>query len=142
MARGDKTLNITSNVLIFGGLIFVFFAMKSCVKSKILLADGDRIEGEVVRIIEDYDDEGMIYWPVFQYKDKKNNETLYKSEVGTGGESEYALGEKVVMVYDRNEGKVKVLSFWGLYNWVMVFLILSFFCLVPGLSMRWIAKPI
>ena len=136
MSGGNNALRVVSKVLIFGALIFVFFAVSSVVKTKILLANGDRIEGKVVEIIEVWSNEGLHYWPVFEYKDKKNNEVLYKSEVGVGT-PEYTIGAKVEMVYNRDKEEVKVVSFWSLYKWVVVLLFFGLIFLVPGLGIRW-----
>jgi len=127
------------NILVGIALVFVFFALRSFVNTRILLSKGAKSKAEVVDLVESMDEDGTYYRPVFQYKDKKYNETVYKSKVGSSP-ARYKIGEKVTVIFNPDSNEVKVMSFWGLYSWVIVFLGLSLFFLLPAFVLRWMAR--
>ena len=121
--------------LIFIALIFVFFALRSYINTRVLLVQGVKIEGKVVDIIE-FEDEGeKFYRPVFEFKDKKYNEASINASTASSS-TDYYIGEKETIIYNRKTSEARVVSFWGLYNRLAIFLILALFFLIPALALK------
>ena len=69
-------------------------------------------------------DDGTTYKPVFEYFDNNKISYIFKSEVSSSPKP-YKLGHKVEIVYDKNHENVKVISFWGLYRWSIILLMIA-----------------
>ena len=96
-----------------------------------LLADGIKTKATVIELLEVSDSDGTSYKPVFEYFDKNDNRISFKNEVSTSP-APYKVGDKVAIIYSKTSEQNKVVSFWGLYRWTIIFLIFACPFLIIG----------
>ncbi|MDG5491793.1 DUF3592 domain-containing protein [Psychroserpens sp. SPM9] len=106
------------------GVVLLFFAIRSYQHTKELLNFGRKTKAIVINFIEVHDDDGTTYRPVFEYYDNNKQAFVFESEVSSKPKA-YSLGQQVEVVYDKNHEDVKVISFWGLYRWAIILLMIA-----------------
>lgn len=118
--------------LITGGMVLLYFAMRSYNNTADLLSTGIKTTAIVVEMITVSGSDGSTYKPVFEFTDRGNGIRRYKSDVSSSPPA-YKVGEKVKIIYDKNDDdEVKVISFWGLYRWCIILLCIASPLLIIG----------
>lgn len=112
-------------------IVLIYFAMKFYSKSKDLMRTGVKTTATVVQLIPVQGDDGVTYKPVFEYTNRRQETIIFRGEVSSSPPA-YKVGEKVKIVYDPNSDDRKVISFWGLYRWVVVLLCIASPLLIIG----------
>ena len=107
--------------LLAAGLLCLFFAFKQYRKTQELLMEGIKTKGTCIRLIENSDSDGTTYTPVFEFKDSTKGVRTWTAGVSSSPPA-YKIGETAKLVYDPNDDDVKIISFWGLYRWVVLLL--------------------
>nr|WP_321236430.1 DUF3592 domain-containing protein [uncultured Psychroserpens sp.] len=115
------------------GFVLLFFSFRSYQNTKDLLSLGRKSKAVVVDYIEVQGDDSTTYKPVFEYYDNNKQAHLYESEVSSSPRP-YKIGQQVEVVYDKNHEDVKVISFWGLYRWSIILLMIASPFLVLGIA--------
>ncbi|MCK8481191.1 DUF3592 domain-containing protein [Psychroserpens algicola] len=113
------------------GFVLLFFAIRSYQNTKELLNFGRKTKAVVIKYIEVYDDDGTTYKPVFEYYDNNKQAFVFESEVSSSPKP-YEIGQRVEVIYDKHHENVKVISFWGLYRWSVILLMIASPLLVLG----------
>lgn len=111
--------------------VLLFFAFRSYNNTEDLLSNGRKSKAIVIDYIEVEDDDSTTYKPVFEYYDNNKQVFRFKSEVSSSPKP-YKLGQSVDIVYDKKHTDVKVISFWGLYRWSIIMLMIAAPFLVLG----------
>ncbi|WP_207763789.1 DUF3592 domain-containing protein [Flagellimonas pacifica] len=114
------------------GTVLLFMAFQQYQKTQNLLLDGVRTTAIVSDLLTNYDSDGDTYTPIFEFKDRTNTTRTYKSPISSSPPA-YKVGEKVKIIYDRNDAEnVKTISFWGLYRVSIILAIIASPLLVIG----------
>lgn len=118
--------------LFAGGMVLLYFAMRSYNNTKDLLSTGIKTTAIVVEMKTVSDSDGSTYKPVFEFTDRGNGVRRYESGVSSNPPA-YKVGEKVKIVYDKiDDDEVKTISFWGLYRWSIILLCIASPLLIIG----------
>lgn len=116
------------------GVTLAYFSYQQYQKTQLLLRDGIRTTGIVKQMVMSQDDDGPMYSPIFEFTDKSGNDHEFKSNVRSRPPA-YKVGEKVRLIYDRNNTKnVKIISFWGLYAGSVILAMVAAPLLIIGFS--------
>ena len=103
------------------GLSLAYFGTKQYILTYRILSVGVVTDAEVIEFVTVNDSDGNTYAPVFEYSDRLGAKKKYKSEVSYAKPS-IQIGDKIEIVYHpQRVNEIKVLSFWGLYGWVVFF---------------------
>jgi Protein of unknown function (DUF3592) len=115
------------------GLILAYLAFTSFRKTQALLAEGIQTEAEVIDLLLQSGSEGgTLYRPVFEYHDMSNRRSTFESGVASSPAS-YDIGNVVKIVYLPNDStSQRVVGFWSLYRWTIIFLAIASPLLVIG----------
>jgi hypothetical protein len=107
--------------MLLGALGLIYFAVENYSSTQKLLNNGVRTIATVVDMIEIYDDDdgGTTYKPVFEYVDRQDTVISFKSDVSSRPAA-YNIGDTVNIVYSKDNDDRKIISFWGLYRWVLI----------------------
>lgn len=106
--------------LLFLGLIILYFTYGQYLKTQHLLENGIKTTGTVVSYVTSSGDNGTMYQPIINFKDKKGRQREFISEISSKPPA-YEIGERVKLVYDsKKDSNVKIISFWGLYRGVVI----------------------
>ena len=116
-----KELDLMYGCIVILAFVSFYFAKYFFDESKQLLEYGYKTTGEVIKVIEKYDNDGTSYYPVFQYTSISGNKIEFKSTVGSNP-STYKVGEKVRIAYDQLSKNNKIISYWGLYRYTIFLL--------------------
>lgn len=117
--------------MLITAIVLVYFAIKKYYNSKELIATGIKTKAKVIDLIQISDDDGYTYKPVFEYTDRSNHLVTFKSEISSSP-APYNVGDIVNIVYDPNSEDRKVISFWGLYRWTIILLVIASPLLIIG----------
>ena len=119
-------------------MILLYFANEQYSKSQEMLKNGIKTSATCINLISVADDDGSdTYKSVFVYQDEEGNSRQYTTPFSSNPPA-YDVDEVVEIVYLPENHSVKVVSFWGLYRWVVFLLIFALpFLLIGGI---WIWK--
>jgi len=108
--------------LLFLGLILLYYAYQNYTKTTNLISHGVKTTATVSNLIQVNSDDGYTYKAVFEFMDRNENSYQLTSTVSSNPPM-YKVGERVKVVYNaKDPEEVKVVSFWGLYQWSVVLL--------------------
>lgn len=116
------------------GLILIYFALRDYRLTKELLRNGAQAEATVVELLQTGRTKSgqAMTTPRFEYQNQTGQLCEFQSSVSSYP-PEYEVGEKVMIVYDRIEnGKEKIMSFWGLYALPVILMMIASPFLVLG----------
>ena len=105
-------------------LTLIYFAFKQYTNTKDLLLMGSQTTAKVIDLIESRSDEGYTYTPVFEYTEQGGQRKTYKSKISSSPPS-YNIGDHVQIVYNKLDDEVKIISFWGLYRWSIILMMIA-----------------
>lgn len=111
--------------------MLIYFAIKQYKKTKDLLNNGIKTNAKVIDLIVVSDEDGYVYKPVFEYIDKANKMITFKSEIYSRP-APYNIGDNVDIMYSKNGDDRRVVSFWGLYRWPIILLLIASPLLIIG----------
>jgi len=115
-------INYLYGISLIAALVLICFAMIDYNKTAKLLRDGIKTKGKVIELIEEQDDEGYTYKPVFEYYDRDNIRREYRPNFSSSPSS-YEVNDIVEVVYNPKAlFEHKVVSYWGLYRMVIILL--------------------
>ena len=124
-------------LLLFVALVLAYFSIRNYYKTNQLIIDGEITDATVIDFRESRDDDGTTYAPVFQYKDSKGKIIIYEYGIYSSPKA-YAVNQIVKLVYDPLDmNKRKVISFWGLYRWSVILLMVASPLFVLAISYWW-----
>ncbi len=105
--------------LLLAGIILAGLAFWQYKKTQNLLLVGAKVPATVVQLITVYDSEGDTYKPVFEYKTLEGETRRHTSNSASRPPS-WKVGEMTELIYDpQNENRIKLVTYWGLYGWVI-----------------------
>ena len=107
--------------LLLIAMILLFFAVKNYRKTTDLLNSGRKTKAVVIELIAISGDDGYTYKPVFEFTGRNDEKITFKSEISSSP-APYKVGDRVHIIYNPNGEERKVISFWGLYRWTILFL--------------------
>ncbi len=114
------------------GLVLAFFALKHYRLSSKIMAVGVRTEAEVIDFITIRDSDGDAFKPAFEYVDLAGTKKVYNGEIAYS-QPTMKIGDKLPIIFNpNNDGEVKLASYWGIYRWTIVLLMLSSPFLIIG----------
>ncbi|MFS4468956.1 DUF3592 domain-containing protein [Maribacter sp. 2210JD10-5] len=114
------------------GAFLAYSAFNDYQKTRSLLEKGIKTTATVTSFITSQGDNGTMYNPIFEFKDRAQNTQTFESGISSSPPA-YNVGDKVKIVYDRNHPeKAKTISFWGLYRWSVILLMIASPLLVIG----------
>lgn len=119
-----KAIEFLYLVMLLLSAILIYFAIKQYSKTQELLESGIKTKATVIDLIRVSSDDGYTYKPVFEYTDRLQNVISFESEV-SANPSPYSIGDKIDIIYSRDNTEKKVVSFWGLYRWTVILLSLA-----------------
>ncbi len=131
-----KPIEYLYSGMLLSALILVYFAYKQYINTTELRQSGVKTTAKVIDLIEVSGDDGYTYKPVFQYTDRSQNVITFNSEISSKPAS-YKIGDKVKIIYSKNGDDRKVVSFWGLYRWVVILLSIASPLLIIGGGYIW-----
>ncbi len=123
------------NVFLYGSLIVIgmllfYLAFVKYQQIQSLLSEGVRTKATVVTLIE----KGNGYSPVFVYYDEHKNRIEYTSRMASSP-PQFKVDQTVNIVYNAtNPEDFNILTYWGLYRWVIIPLCISICFMVIGLG--------
>jgi len=112
-------------------VILLFFAYKQYNTSQNLINSGIKTTAKVIDLIKTKDDDGYMYKPVFEYKDKNAKTIVFESPISSNP-SPYKINDTVKIVYAADSDERKIISFWGLYRWTIILLSIASPLLIIG----------
>ena len=103
------------------GVILLYYAYQQYTKTTKLMSHGVKTTATVSDLIEiDGDDGGYTYKAVFEFMDYDQNSYQLTSNVRSNPPM-HKLGDRVKVIYNaKDPEEVKVVSFWGLYQWSVI----------------------
>tara|TARA_R110002051_G_scaffold325854_1_gene432233 strand:+ start:4352 stop:4765 length:414 start_codon:yes stop_codon:yes gene_type:complete len=119
--------------MLFISLVLIYFAYKNWTESRELVIKGIKTTAKVVQLITVTDNEGNTFRPVFQYTDTTNNKITFESEISSSP-SAYNVGDNVHIVYSKSNNIIKIISFWSLYRWSILLLVMASPLLIIGVG--------
>ena len=131
-----KPIEYLYSGMLLSALILVYFAYKQYINTTELRQSGVKTTAKVIDLIEVSGDDGYTYKPVFQYTDRSQNIITFNSEISSKPAS-YKIGDTVKIIYSKNGDDRKVVSFWGLYRWVVILLSIASPLLIIGGGYIW-----
>lgn len=128
-------------VLFLIGAFLAYSAYTNYQKTLNLLEKGIKTTATVTQFNTYKDDGTTMYTPVFEFKDRSQNLQTFKSDISSSPPA-YKIGDKVKIVYDRSApDKAKTISFWGLYRWsVILLMVASPLLIIGGSYLLYISK--
>ena len=115
------------------GSVLIFHAIRQFNHTLNLLNKGVRTDAKVVNLIYKSRKGKSVYTPIFEYKNKEGNIVRFKYNVSTDPPA-FKKGQEVGLVYSQETDEVKIESFWGLFRWSTIPLILASPLLTLGVS--------
>ena len=107
------------------GCALICTAFWQYTKTESLLKRGKVALAEVIDLVTQSGSKGATYAPVFEYTDASQQIQRFKSEVASNPPA-FQVGNKVPVVYDPADvSQVKVVSYWGLYRWAVIPLVIA-----------------
>lgn len=120
------------SVLFLLGWVLAYLAWTQFQKSRDLLNKGERTTANVVAYQKSQGKNGTLYAPIFEFKDRSQELITFTSNINSSPPT-YDIGENVKIVYHNHSAQnVKVISFWGLYRWSVILLMIASPLLVIG----------
>ncbi len=107
------------------GSLFLSIAVWQYSKTESLLKRGKVAVAEVVEMITHDGNDGATYSPVFEFKDITEQTRRFNNPVASNPPA-FQVGDMVPVVYDPADvQEIKVVSYWGLYRWVVIPLVMA-----------------
>jgi hypothetical protein len=131
-----KPIEYLYSGMLLTSLILMYFAYKQYIKTTELRQSGIKTTAKVIDLIEVSGDDGYTYKPVYEYTDRSLNIITFKSEISSKP-APYKIGDKVKIIYSKDGEDRKVVSFWGLYRWVVILLAIASPLLIIGGGYIW-----
>ncbi|MFS4415508.1 DUF3592 domain-containing protein [Maribacter sp. 2307ULW6-5] len=120
-------------LFLIGGLL-AYQAFAQFQKSRKLLRTGWRTTATVIGYESSQSSKGTTYRPIFEFTDRSLEKRQFVSKISSKPPA-YEIGEEVPIVYtSRKSDGVKTVSFWGLYRWSVILLMVASPLLVLGCS--------
>lgn len=114
------------------GSVLTYFAWMQYKESQKLLNKGEHSTAKVIAYETSSSKKGKHYASIFEFKDHTQNLITFTSSINSSPPT-HDIGEMVTIVYNKNNPyDVKVISFWGLYRWSVILLMLASPLLVIG----------
>ncbi|AZQ59830.1 DUF3592 domain-containing protein [Maribacter sp. MJ134] len=114
------------------GAFLAYGAFNQFQKTRNLLEKGIKTTAVVTEFSTHRSDSSTMYTPVFEFTDRSQNKQTFKSGISSSPPA-YEIGEKVQLIYDRtNPKKARTVSFWGLYRWSVILLMIAAPFLIIG----------
>ncbi|WP_419213045.1 DUF3592 domain-containing protein [Maribacter sp. X9] len=122
------------SVLFFIGVGLAYGAYSEFSTTRNLLAKGIK----TFAIVKDFNvssgDNGPMYAPIFEFKDRSQNIQVFESGIDSSPPA-YKIGDKVKIIYNPlNVENVKTISFWGLYRGSVILSMIAAPLLIIGFS--------
>ena len=92
---------------------------------------------QTMAVVKDFNvsrgDNGPMYAPIFEFKDRSQNIQVFESKINSSPPA-YQIGDKVKIIYNPSKvNDVKTISFWGLYRGgVIISMIAAPFLIIGG----------
>lgn len=128
-----KTFDVVSLSFFIVASVLIYFALKHFNKTKDLLSNGIKTKGLVVDLKTITGDDKDTYLPVISYVNKAKDTIIFKSQVSSNPPA-YKMGDTVEIVYSKNSKSQKIISFWGLYRWTVILLMIASPLFILGAS--------
>ena len=89
------------HLLVGGAIICALFALVAALQTWHYLQTALRAPGKVIRLIENDTGDGVVYRPVFQFKDDSGNEHTVTSSLDSKPATQQ-VGDEITVVYQRD----------------------------------------
>ena len=108
------------------GCTLVYFAIRYYKKTKALIETGIKTKAKVVELVQGKNNKGYVYRPIFEYTTKMNEKIRLESYLSSSSSSKYRMRDEIDVVYSKeNSNENRIISFWGLYRWTLIFLAIA-----------------
>ena len=121
--------------LLTTGLVLSYYSYSFYNKTNNLVDNGVKTTAVVSKLVyvPDYDGSGGDK-PYFTFTDRNNKEHTFTNGISSSPPA-FKLNEKVKVIYNpKDTEEVKVVSFWGLYRWSVILLMIAAPFLVISIS--------
>lgn len=119
-------------ILFLLGSFLAYSAFTQYQKTQNLLHKGIKTTATVAKFYTHQSDGSTMYKPVFEFIDRSQTERTFESSISSSPPA-YKIGDKVKIIYDAaSPEKAKTISFWGLYHWSIILLMVASPLLVIG----------
>ncbi|MBC9932724.1 DUF3592 domain-containing protein [Chitinophaga qingshengii] len=93
---------------------------------------GERAVGTIVELVEERDEDGTFYFPVFDIPDSRYQTITYKHTVGSS-RARWQMGDTAMFIFEPGKpDTVKLLSYRGIFGWPLLLLAVAVDLLVVG----------
>jgi len=122
-------------VLLSIGLVLLYYSYTFYMKTSNLIGNGVITTAIVSGLAGVPVDKGTgIEKPYFTFTDRNNKKHTFTHGI-TSSPPTFKIGEKVEIIYNKkNKEDVKLVSFWGLYRWSVILLMIAAPLLVISIS--------
>lgn len=129
------------SVLFLIGAVLAYGGYSEYFKTRSLLEKGVKTTAKVREFSVSSGDNGPMYAPIFEFKDRSQNEQVFESGISSSPPA-YQIGDLVKIIYNpSNVKKVKTISFWGLYRGsVILFMIAAPFLIIGAAYLLYIGS--
>lgn len=116
------------------GIVLLFFSLYKWKQSVDFVRAGEKAIG-TVSVLEEIDGS---YSPVFVIETHQRETVFYNHPVSTSPAS-WEIGEQAVFLYDPlHPQSVKMMSYFWLFNWAIVFMVLAISFMIVGGGYFWL----
>ena len=119
--------NFIYKIILVISVSFLVIAAFQIVTSQYLLQNGDLAEATLVEYVEkrtNKDRSSSSYAPVYEYINKQNKKIRYESDESSAIRFGN-IGDKVTVIYSLETNQTKVNTYWGLYGFSTILLVIA-----------------
>ncbi len=122
----------SASLMLTIAIVAIYFAVYHYYKTQDLLRNGIVAKAKVVSLIEKRTRDGSTYQPVFEFLNRETNEVLTYHHIASSSTPRYRVGETGYVVFSQDLKQKKLISFYGLFQWTIVLLIVASPLLILG----------
>lgn len=119
-------------IFIIVGLLLFIGAVARMISKFQFLRNAERAIGTLVRLVEKTDDEGTVYYPVFEIPTQNNDTITYSMSVGFSHPN-WQVGQTASFIFESGKPEtVRFLKYWNVFGGSLILLALALDLLVIG----------
>jgi hypothetical protein len=131
----EQTLNCVFmfyGVALITGIVLLLMSVFSIKERLDFLKKSEKVTGTVIDV-EETDNEGITYKPIFQYTTGNHQTYTYRHFGSSSNPLRWNIGDEAIITYDPyNPSNGMLLTYWGVFNYSVILMAIAVALIVIG----------
>ncbi|RFS21867.1 hypothetical protein DVR12_14540 [Chitinophaga silvatica] len=120
-------------IFIIVGILLLVGGINSLNNLREFVKSNEQAVGTVIELVETNDDDGILYYPVFEIRTRRNEIITYKHSTASSN-PKWTLGKTTTFIFKSdNPDSIRILNFWTVFWWPLCLMAVAADLLIIGI---------